>query len=184
MRPSIGLLGEHMLKTILPEQEIPISYYDCRYSVLRQPLGFPRGAEILSDDNQAIHSYFENQNRVLSVGRAHVIPAVSDGTAADHAGPDATKCPGFGPLSKVENNRPAIQIRQMGTLTDERRKGLAALVLSSLEDTSKQEFGARFGFLQAREFAIPFYQSQGWKIIDDPYSIEGIGPHRSMMKEL
>ena len=53
----------------------------------------------------------------------------------------------------------------MGTLVDERRKGLAALVLSSLEETSKQEFGARFGFLQAREFAVPFYQSQGWKIL-------------------
>ena len=25
-------------------------YYDCRYAVLREPLGFPRGAEILADD--------------------------------------------------------------------------------------------------------------------------------------
>lgn len=173
-----------MLNTILPEQTIPLAYYDCRYSVLREPLGFARGAEILTDDNQAIHSYFSEGDKVLAVGRAHVIPANSDGSAADHAGPNATKCPGFSPLAQQIANRPAIQIRQMGTLVSERRKGLAALVLSNLEDTSKQHFGAKFGFLQAREYAIPFYQSQGWKIIDDSYFIEGIGPHRSMMKQL
>ena len=173
-----------MLKVILPGQNIPTSYYDCRYAVLRQPLGFIRGAEILADDNQAIHSYIEKENHILCVGRAHVIPSDSDGTAADHAGPEATKCPGFSPLSEVDTYRPAIQIRQMGTLDDERRKGLAGMVLSSLEQVSKQHFGAKFGFLQAREQAIPFYQSQGWKLIDPPYSIDGIGPHRSMMKRL
>jgi len=72
----------------------------------------------------------------------------------------------------------------MGTLPEARRKGLAAEVLANLETESKTQFGAKFGFLQAREFAIPFYQSQGWEIIDNPYSIEGIGPHRSMMKKL
>ena len=35
-----------MLRTILPEQEIPLKYYDCRYAVLRQPLGFARGGII------------------------------------------------------------------------------------------------------------------------------------------
>ena len=172
-----------MLRTILPEQEIPLKYYDCRYAVLRQPLGFARGAELLDDDNEALHSYVEIENQVLSVGRAHLISDDSDGSAADHAGPDATKCPGFGPL-KEKNNRPAIQIRQMGTLPAARRKGFAAEVLANLETESRAHFGAKFGFLQARELAIPFYQSQGWQIIDDPYSIDGIGPHRSMMKQL
>ena len=172
-----------MVKVILPNQRISANYYDCRYAVLREPLGFSRGAELLSDDNEAIHSYIELEEEVVAVGRAHLIPEGSDGSAADHAGPDAKKCPGFGPLV-TENSRPAIQIRQMGTKPKSRRKGYAAMVLSSLEQTSKQTFGAKFGFLQAREIAIEFYQSQGWKIIDEPYSIEGIGPHRSMMKEL
>ena len=170
-----------MLKTILPRQTIPMNYYDCRYAVLRQPLGFQRGAELLDDDSEAVHAYIEMDNLVLAVGRAHLIPLGSDGSAADHAGPDATKCPGFGPLNDLEY-RPAIQIRQMGTLPEERRKGYAAQVLLNLEIESKNQFGARFGFLQAREFAIPFYQSQGWEIIDEPYTIDGIGPHRSMMK--
>ncbi len=170
-----------MLKTILPKQTIPMNYYDCRYAVLRQPLGFQRGAELLDDDSEAVHAYIEMDNLVLAVGRAHLIPLGSDGSAADHAGPGATKCPGFGPLNDLEY-RPAIQIRQMGTLPEERRKGYAAQVLLNLEIESKNQFGARFGFLQAREFAIPFYQSQGWEIIDEPYTIDGIGPHRSMMK--
>jgi hypothetical protein len=70
----------------------------------------------------------------------------------------------------------------MGTLDTHRRKGHAANVLSQLEKSSVELLGASAGFLQAREIAIPFYQSQGWEIIDEPYEIAGIGPHRSMMK--
>ena len=49
---------------------------------------------------------------------------------------------------------------------------------------SVEKFGAKVGLLQAREHAIPFYNSQGWEIIDVPYEIGIIGPHRSMMKYL
>ena len=71
----------------------------------------------------------------------------------------------------------------MGTLENYRRQGLAAKVLTSLEEAAKTHLSAKAGFLQAREQAIGFYESQGWQIIDEPYSIEGIGPHRSMMKK-
>ena len=70
----------------------------------------------------------------------------------------------------------------MGTLDAHRRKGLAAIVLEALETASVQQFDAVCGFLQAREVAIPFYQSQGWEVVDEPYSIPNVGPHRSMMK--
>jgi len=72
----------------------------------------------------------------------------------------------------------------MGTRPEARRQGHAATVLQALEEASKAHFGAKVGLLQAREIAIPFYLSQGWTLIDSPYSIQGIGPHRSMMKEL
>ena len=157
-------------------------YYDCRYAVLRKPLGFPRGAEILADDGQAVHAWVEDAGKVVAVGRAHLIPNESDGSQADHAGPGAAHCPAFGPLIGG-GPRPAIQIRQMGTLESYRRKGYAAEVLSQLEKSSVELFGATAGFLQAREHTIPFYSSQGWQIIDEPYEIKGIGPHRSMMKK-
>jgi len=169
---------------VLIPPAIPMTpYYDCRFAVLREPIGFQRGAELLDDDEQAIHAWVECDGLVVAVGRAHLIDSESDGSAADHAGPDATKCPGFGPLTDP-SNRPAIQIRQMGTRQEARRQGHAAIVLEALEKNSKHHFGAKIGLLQAREIAIPFYQSQGWMLIDEPYSIDGIGPHRSMMKQL
>ena len=149
--------------------------------MLREPLGFPRGAEILAEDDQAVHASVEDSGKVVAVGRAHLIPSGSDGSQADHAGPGAAHCPAFGPLVSG-GPRPAIQIGQMGTLDSHRRKGHAADVLSQLEKSSVELLGASAGFLQAREIAIPFYQSQGWEIIDEPYEIAGIGPHRSMMK--
>ena len=166
-----------------PDWQPNSEYYDCRFAVLREPLGFSRGAEILADDCEALHSWIEMDGKIVAVGRAHLIPSDSDGSQADHAGPDAVKCPAFGPLSKAKN-RPAIQIRQMGTLPSYQRKGLAAKVLAELEAKSIEKFEAIIGLLQAREHAIPFYKSQGWEIIDDPYEIGIIGPHRSMMKYL
>ena len=38
-----------MLHLAGPEWEPIEAYYDCRYAVLRQPLGFERGAEVLND---------------------------------------------------------------------------------------------------------------------------------------
>ena len=172
-----------MVSVCLPGQSPNAQYYACRYAVLRQPLGFPRGAELLADDDQAIHAWVVQHEQVVAVGRAHLIAHDSDGGGTDHAGPGAAKIPGFTPLANNEN-RPAIQIRQMGTLPAYRRTGLAAEVLEALEQHSKHHFRACVGFLQAREHAIPFYQSQGWTLIDEPYEIKGIGPHRSMMKRL
>ena len=169
------------MTTFGPAEKPFEEYYRCRFDVLRKPIGFPRGSEILADDDQALHSYIKIENVVVAVGRAHVIPNDSDGSQADHAGPGAAQCPPFGPL--VEGGpRPAIQIRQMGTRTEFQRRGLASKVLSELELGAVESFGAKVGFLQARINAIPFYQSQGWELIDEPYEIKGIGPHRSMMK--
>ena len=172
-----------MINSFGPGEKPGTKYYDCRYNVLRKPLGFERGAEILQDDEDAVHAFVEKQERVVAVGRAHLIPAQSDGSQADHAGPGAAKCPAFGPLTGT-GFRPAIQIRQMGTLESFQRQGLAAMVLAKLEEEAIEKFAATTGFLQAREHAIPFYLSQGWEIIDEEYSIPNIGPHRSMMKQL
>ena len=168
---------------LLPPNTPAESYFDCRFAVLREPLGFERGAERLVDDVDAIHAWVARTDHVLSVGRAHLIPEDSDGAAPDHAGPDATTCPAFGPLSSPEH-RPAIQIRQMGTRPEAQRRGYASEVLAALEHAATVRFAATTGFLQAREAAIPFYLSQGWQLIDEPYTIDNIGPHRSMMKKL
>jgi len=163
----------------LPED----AYFETRYAVLREPLGMPRGSERLSDDVSAVHAWSEVEGSIVAVGRAHMILDSSDGSGSDHDGPNAAKIPAFGPLVSGLAKRPAFQIRQMGTLPTHQREGHAAKVLMALELTLVEQHGACTGVLQAREHAVPFYQSQGWSIIDEPYSITGIGPHRSMIKE-
>ena len=162
----------------MPEE----TYFQTRFEVLREPLGMPLGSERLEDDAEALHAWVVLDDLVVSVGRAHVLSEDSDGSGVDHKGPGAALIPPFGPLARNEVHRPAFQIRQMGTLEAHRRGGLAAQVLEALEAGMVTQHGARTGFLQAREHAIGFYQSQGWKLIDEPYSITNIGPHRSMMK--
>jgi len=158
------------------------AYFATRYSVLRQPLGMPLGSERLVDDEQAWHAWIEREGEIVAVGRAHLIPDHSDGSGQDHKGPDAAPIPAFGPLADFTAERPAFQIRQMGTLPQHQRNGFAAQVLRELERCMVEESGAKTGFLQAREHALPFYLAQGWQIIDEPYAIGVIGPHRSMMK--
>ncbi len=170
-----------MLHLIGPKWHPTDAYYECRYAILREPLGFERGAEILQDDTEAIHAYVEIDDVVVAVGRSHLIPETSDGSQSDFPGRSGPKTPPFSPLDS--RRRPAIQIRQMGTLDSHRRQGFAADVLDALEKASVKKFNAVCGFLQAREGAISFYQSQGWILIDEPYSIPNVGPHRSMMKQ-
>ena len=159
------------------------AYFRTRYAVLREPLDMPLGSERLSDDAEAAHAWVQDGGEVVAVGRAHIIPANSDGSGADHKGPGAAPIPAFGPLATHSCERPAFQIRQMGTLPSHQRRGYAALVLGELERLMVSEHGCKTGLLQAREHAIPFYKSQGWSLIDEPYTIGVIGPHRSMMKE-
>ena len=142
----------------------------------------PLGSERLGDDEQAVHAWAEIDNVVAAVGRAHIIPEDSDGSGTDHKGPGAATIPPFGPLADASARRPAFQIRQMGTLPEHQRKGFAAAVLRELERIMFTEYGCKTGLLQAREHAIQFYESQGWSVIDEPYDIGIIGPHRSMIK--
>ena len=142
----------------------------------------PQGSERLVDDDAAVHAWLEVDGTIAAVGRAHLLPAGSDGSGVDHKGPGAATIPPFGPLADGSAPRPAFQIRQMGTLPDHQRKGYAATVLNELETLMSTDFGCKTGLLQARHRAIPFYESQGWAIIDEPYDIGIIGPHRSMMK--
>ncbi len=170
-------------QTIFPGEDIPQAYFRTRFEILRQPIGMPEGSERLEDDKDAIHCFATVNGRIVAVGRLHLIPESSDGEAKDHDGPGATTIPAFGPLSSNDSScRPAVQIRQMGTVADQRRKGFAKELLRLLEEAGMSHFQAAAGFLQSREIAIDFYQHSGWEMIDEPYSIGKIGLHRSMMK--
>ena len=192
-----------------PQANLSAAYFDARYQILREPLGFPPNAAKLPDDDEAIHAWIEIANRnqnlkndntdemVVAVGRIHLIPADSTGACADTVDENAAHCPDFPPLgthgfSDGDGNgfpppkslRPAVQIRQMGTLENHQRKGHAATILTNLENGAVEQWGKCTGFLQARVAAIPFYEAQNWTCFGDKYMVEGIGLHRSMWKPL
>ncbi|MEE2759631.1 MAG: GNAT family N-acetyltransferase [Candidatus Thermoplasmatota archaeon] len=174
------------IEVLAPGGTLPEAYFECRYACLREPLGFPVGAERLQDDADAIHAWWEtDEGEVVAVGRVHRIPDDADGSQTDHAGPGAAKCPAFAPLNDCDVDlRPAVQIRQMGTREEWRRKGLASGLVVALEAAAISHWDARTGWLQARVAAIPMYESEDWIQFGDEYDVKGIGPHYSMWKRL
>ena len=140
-------------------------------------LGAPSGRR------PSLHVWVEVNGAVVAVARGHLIEG--DGAAADHSGPGAAQIPSFSPLRDAAPDlRPAMQVRQMGVLEAWRGTGLGALALDRLLRASVRVWGARTGWLQAREAAIGFYARMGWVAFDPPYGIEGVGPHRSMWRSL
>ena len=181
------------LVIVLPGEALPQEYFDVRYEVLRKPLGSPRGSELLTDDDKSIHAYISIEDKIVAVGRIALL--AGDGSVKD---PIGSNCPAFEPLGEdvkivlkddkgepfASRLRPAVQVRQMGTLPEFQGKGFAAKVLAALEETVKQHWDARTGWLQARIAAIPFYEKCGWTTYGEEYDVNKVGAHRSMWKKL
>lgn len=182
------------IRIALPGQMPPNYFFNTRYEVLRRPLGAPRGSERIAGDDNALNIWVEVDGVAAAVGRAHLIPDHSDGSALDAAAKSA--CPPFAPLctdyvAEMDDNgilipahlRPAFQVRQMGTLEAYRGQGRAAEVLRTLEEQAVSLWGCRSGWLQARLIALPFYAKQGWTCFGPEYDVPNVGPHRSMWKD-
>ncbi len=196
--PRLRFMGSWVLRCEGPTANLDSTYFDARFRVLREPLGFLPSAARLPDDGDAIHAWIEFEREdVVAVGRIHKIPTDSFGACADTVEEDATHCPDFSPLAKdgmrdaagnpfpdLNDIRPAVQIRQMGTLEGHQRQGHASTVLMALESAAVKQWGNCTGFLQARVAAIPFYESQGWVCFEGEYIVDGIGLHCSMWKLL
>ena len=63
-----------------------------------------------------------------------------------------------------------------------RRQGLGTTVMKASIKTAKQFFGAKKIKIGAQEYAIPFYQQVGFKVVSDTYLEDGI-PHKYMIYE-
>ena len=80
------------------------------------------------------------------------------------------------------NNKKESQIRYMAVSDSIQRKGLGTSIVLELEIMAKKK-GAQEMVLNARENAINFYLSLGYKEIE-PYQSDTDIPHTTMSKEL
>ena len=59
-----------MLHLAGPKWKPTAAYYDCRFAVLRQPLGFERGAEVLNDDTELFTRTSKSLKKLSQLGEA------------------------------------------------------------------------------------------------------------------
>lgn len=129
-------------------------YYEVRWQVLRAPLQQPRGSEKDEYEQHAWHRMVvDEQGRVVGVARLHLVSAEES------------------------------QIRYMAVIEAHRRKGLATMMLESLEAIARQE-GVKRVILNARKSATNFYENLGYVVTGDAPEIFGSIPHVQMCKSL
>ncbi len=132
------------------------AYYLLRYEVLRKPWDQPIGSELAEDDDVSYHGMIVNKKgEALAVGRIHA------------TGPEQA------------------QIRFMAVRDDMQGLGLGKSLLHYLERKAQKEDPSLIQILlQAREGAIPFYERQGYQMIDKSYMLFGKIQHFLMVKSL
>lgn len=130
------------------------NYYEIRWQILRAPLQQPRGSEKDEYEQHAWHRMIiDESGKVVGVARLHLVSAEES------------------------------QIRYMAVVEQHRRKGLATMMLESLEAIARQESVQRV-ILNARKSATNFYENLGYVVTGDAPEIFGSIPHVQMCKSL
>ena len=129
------------------------NYYNFRWEMLRKPIGMSK---------QTVKDDLEKESYHLMVVNKK------------------DKVIGSGRLHF--NNKKEGQIRYMAVSDSIQRKGLGTSIVLKLEIMAKKK-GAQEMVLNARENAINFYLSLGYKEIE-PYQSDTDIPHTTMSKEL
>jgi GNAT superfamily N-acetyltransferase len=80
--------------------------------------------------------------------------------------------------------RPAWQLRGMAVVPDYQRRGVGQRVLAEMERLIRETSNIRQLWCNAREIALEFYKSQGWRIESEQFIIETAGPHYKMSRQL
>lgn len=70
------------------------------------------------------------------------------------------------------------QLRGMAVLPELQGSGLGGRLLATVH----AEVGEAM-WCNARERAVPFYASHGWRVVSEPFDIPEVGPHRRMARD-
>lgn len=126
-------------------------YFQLRFEVLRKPWDQPVGSEHDETDNTSIHAYIQDGTKAIACARLHFIDDVTS------------------------------QIRYMAVHPDYQGKGLGKLVITYLENISKEN-NRPLVILHARENAVNFYKNCGYDIKETSYLMWGKIQHFLMQK--
>jgi predicted GNAT family N-acyltransferase len=129
-------------------------YYLLRWEILRKPWNQARGTEKDEAESTSIH--------VMALDNSN-------------------ECVGVGRLQF--NSAEEAQVRFVGVRDDQQGKGVGKKLMSYLEEKAKQN-GRNKIILQARENAVPFYLSIGYKNAEKTFLLWGIIQHYRMEKEI
>ena len=95
------------------------------------------------------------------------------------------RCIGCATLVRSEyDDAPAWQLRGMATVPELQHRGIGRMLLKYAEDEIIRTSAIPLAWCNARVQAVPFYRKMGWNAVSDSYVIEGVGPHRKMMRSL
>lgn len=130
------------------------SCFALRYEILRKPWNQPLGSERDEQEDFAWHLL-----------------------ACDSSG----KAMGTARLQQLDDT--SAQLRYMAVDTKMQGKGIGKMILQKAERLALQQ-GMQRVFLQARAHAVPFYQANGYHIIEKTFLLYGEIQHYSMEKRL
>jgi N-acetylglutamate synthase-like GNAT family acetyltransferase len=130
------------------------AYYALRFSVLREPWNQPLGSEVLQDEASAIHAMAVDEDEKVL------------GVARMH-----------------ESSPKQGQVRCVAVATGQQGKGIGKLIMRHLEKLAAEK-GWQEIVLEARENAVPFYESLGYSIIEKSYLLFDEIQHYRMKKAL
>jgi N-acetylglutamate synthase-like GNAT family acetyltransferase len=130
------------------------AYYGFRWKILRAPWSQPLGSERDEFEGEAIHLA---------------------------AWDDAGHLIGIGRLHRVMEN--SGQVRYMAVDPTLRSHGVGKAILQELEARAT-ELGIQEIMLNSRQDAVPFYQKNGYQVLQPAHTLFGTIPHFEMWKRL
>jgi predicted GNAT family N-acyltransferase len=130
------------------------AYFHLRYEVLRAPWNQPKGSERSPEDPLALHLAWFEKGEILGILRLDTF-----------------------------QNETVAQIRFMAVANKQQGKGIGKKLMLHAEELTK---GKNFQsiMLQARDTAIPFYQSLGYSLVQKSYLLFDTIQHYEMRKDL
>ena len=143
----------YKIDTPVSEQDFA-QYFELRWKMLRKPWNYPFGSEKDEYEQVSQHRMIRNQQGdVVAVGRVHM------------------------------NSSEEAQVRHIAVDKEFQGKGLATLILSSLEAVAREEGAIRM-VTNSRQISIPFFESAGFVIEKEASNELGKLKRQQMVKKL